>query len=92
MVLVGLYILSLKVLFSSVSPWNIVPRNTLSAFIQKGALAFEYNIIMIATQAYTILGSLHQRLMFCLLGLCTLTEFSWKKNQSALLTSEMVLL
>lgn len=34
---------------------------------------------MIAIQAWTILGLLHQRLIFCLLGLCTLTEFSWKK-------------
>lgn len=59
LVLVGLYIISsLKVLFSSVSPWNIVPQNvvpqnTLSAFIWKGALAFEYNIIMIATSLYS---------------------------------------
>lgn len=59
---------------------NIVPQNTLSAFIQKGALAFEYNVITIAIQAFTILHLLHQRLIFCLLGLCTLTEFSWKKK------------
>lgn len=86
LVLVGLYIISsLKVLFSSVSPWNIVPQNvvpqnTLSAFIWKGALAFEYNIIMIAIQAYTVLGLLHQRLIFSFLGFCTLTEFIWKKK------------
>lgn len=83
LVLVGLYIISsLKVLFSSVSARNIVPQNTLSAFIWKGALAFEYNIIMIAIQAYTVLGLLHQRLIFSLLGLYTLTEFSWKKKIS----------
>lgn len=65
LVLVGLYIISsLKVQISSVSPWNIVLQNTLSAFIEKGALPFEYNIIMIVTQAYTILGLLHQKLIF----------------------------
>ena len=66
-------------LFNSISPQSIVPRNTLSSFIQKGALAFEYNIIMAAIQDCTVLGLLHQRLIFCLPGLCTLTEFSWEK-------------
>lgn len=79
LVLVGLYIVSsLKVQISSVSPWNIVLQNTLSAFIEKGALAFEYNIITIVTQAYTILGLLHQKLIFFFLDFAHLQSSAGK--------------
>lgn len=98
LVLVGLYIISsLKVLFSSVSPWNIVPQNvvpqnTLSAFIWKGALAFEYNIIMIATSLYSFrFASSKINILFPWV-LHTYRVHLEKKNQCALLTSKMVLL
>lgn len=70
---------------SSVSPWNTVLQNTLSAFTEKGALAFEYNIIMIAIQAYTILGLLHQRFIFCFLDFAHLQSSAGKNIRVHLL-------
>lgn len=86
LVLVGLYIiLSLKVQISSVSPWNIVLQNTLSAYIEKRALAFAYKIIIFAIQAYTILGLLHQRLIFCFLDFAHLQSSAGKNTRVHLL-------